>query len=97
MRGCCRRLWRQPQHVEFDRKLGLLPGVQVSVAPDDTGRDGPTLGTLVAQSPEEVVIQSWEIEGEEKRDGRVSVRVHFPRLGFVVRLADSEKQACRRS
>lgn len=80
-----------PQHVEFDRKLGLLPGVQVSVAPDDTGRDDPTLGTLVALSPEEVVIQPRETKGEEKRDGRVSARVHFPRLGFVVRPGISEK------
>lgn len=45
-----------PQHVKFDRKLGPLPGVQGSVAPDDTGRDDPTLGTLVAPSLEEVVI-----------------------------------------
>ena len=45
-----------PQYVKFDRKLGPLPGVQVSVAPDDTGRDDSTLGTLVALSPEEVVI-----------------------------------------
>ena len=44
-----------PQHVEFDRKLGL-PGVRVTVAPDDTGRDDSTLGTLVALSPEEVII-----------------------------------------
>ena len=45
-----------PQHVKFDRKLGPPPGVQASVAPDDTGRDDPTLGTLVALSPEEVII-----------------------------------------
>ena len=45
-----------PQHVEFDRKLGLLPGVQVTVAPDDTGRGDSTLGTLVALSLEEVII-----------------------------------------
>ena len=44
-----------PAPLEFDRKL-LLPSVQVRVAPDDTGRDDPTLGTLVALSPEEVVI-----------------------------------------
>ena len=47
------------------------------MAPDDTGRDDPAPGTLVALSPEEVVIQPREIKGEEKRDGRVSVRVHF--------------------
>lgn len=80
-----------PQHVEFDRKSGLLPGVQVSVAPDDTGRDDPTLGTLITLSPEEVVIQPRETKGEEKRGGRVSAWVHFPRLGFVVRPGISEK------
>jgi len=26
-------------HLELDQKNGLVPGVQVSVAPDDTGRD----------------------------------------------------------
>jgi hypothetical protein len=26
-------------HFELDRKMGLVPGVKVSVAPDDTGRD----------------------------------------------------------
>ena len=51
--------------------------MQVSAAPDDTGRDDPTLGTLVALSLEEVVIQLREIKGEEKRDGRVSIRYIF--------------------
>jgi hypothetical protein len=26
-------------HLDLDRKNGLVPGVKVSVAPDDTGRD----------------------------------------------------------
>ncbi len=26
-------------HYKVDKKLGLLPGIKVSVAPDDTGRD----------------------------------------------------------
>ena len=26
-------------HFDLDRKTGLVPGVKVSVAPDDTGRD----------------------------------------------------------
>lgn len=28
-----------PAHEELDKKAGLVPGVKVSVAPDDTGRD----------------------------------------------------------
>ena len=28
-----------PPHYELDRRIGLVPGVKVSVAPDDTGRD----------------------------------------------------------
>ncbi|OCL06800.1 hypothetical protein AOQ84DRAFT_342781 [Glonium stellatum] len=79
-----------PPHVESDRNLGLVPGAQVSVAPDDTGRDDPTFGTLVALSPEEVVIQPRETQGDEKRGWRVNVRIHFPRLGFVVRPIDSK-------
>lgn len=42
----------------------------------------PTIGTLVALSPEEVVITPRKLEGEP---AEVDVRIHFPRLGFVVR------------
>ena len=50
----------------------------------------PTLGTLLALSPEEVVIKPAELDGEGEGSvlgagGPVDVRVHFPRLGFVVR------------
>ena len=34
-------------------------------------------------SPEEVVIEPRQLEGEEAPE--VDVRIHFPRLGFVVR------------
>ncbi|KAK5283474.1 hypothetical protein LTR16_005448 [Cryomyces antarcticus] len=67
-------------HEELDAKNGLLPGTKVSVAPDDTGRDDPTFGTLIALSPEEVVIKPQELESK----ALVDVRLHFPRLGFVV-------------
>lgn len=40
----------------------------------------PTLGTLVALSPHEIVIEPLP-----QAKGAVSVRVHFPRLGFVAR------------
>lgn len=69
-----------PTAVEYQTEIqrGLVPGKSVSVAPDDTGRDNPQLGTLVAVGVEEVVLKP---EGEAE----VDVLVHFPRLGFVVR------------
>jgi len=66
------------QHPSLDAQRGLVPGVSVSVAPDDTGKDNPTVGTLVRIGVEEVVITPNE-------RAEVDVRVHFPRLGFVVK------------
>jgi hypothetical protein len=42
--------------------------------------DSPTIGWLVDLSPEEVVIKPLELETPTL----VDVRIHFPRLGFVV-------------
>lgn len=70
-------------HQSLDARNGLSLGAQVSVAPDDTGRGSPTLGTLLAITAEEVVISPQEINGKTPLVG--SVRLHFPRLGFVVR------------
>lgn len=51
-------------------------GGQVSVAPDDTGRD-PVAGELVALSIDEIAVR--------RHDPLVgNVTVHFPRAGFVV-------------
>lgn len=47
----------------------------------------PTFGTLVAMSPEEVVIKPQTLDPPAKLD----VRIHFPRLGFVVRPARKPK------
>ncbi|KAK5114149.1 hypothetical protein LTR62_002719 [Meristemomyces frigidus] len=74
-------------HAELDRKCGLEEGALVSVAPDDTGRDDPSVGTLVALSPEEVVIEPMPLDQAAK----VDVRMHFPRLGFTVRRVDKSK------
>lgn len=41
----------------------------------------PTIGTLVAMSPEELVIKPIELE----KPATVDVRIHFPRVGFVAR------------
>ncbi|KAI8941237.1 hypothetical protein NX059_002472 [Plenodomus lindquistii] len=73
-----------PQHKELDEKRGLVEGARVSVAPDDTGRSDKTVGTLVRIGVEEVVVVP---EGEAELD----VRVHFPRLGFVVRRVEGAR------
>jgi glutathione S-transferase len=67
-----------------DVQRDLVRGASVSIAPDDTGRDNPTLGTLVKIGVEEVVIKSHE-------KAEVDVRVHFPRLGFVVKVVEGSK------
>jgi hypothetical protein len=66
------------QHPSLDKERGLVKGVSVSIAPDDTGRDNPTLGTLVAIGVEEVVITPHDA-------AEISVQLHFPRLGFIVK------------
>ena len=71
----------QPSHKELDEQCGLIKGTLVSVAPDDTGKDDPTIGRLVALSPEEVVIEPIALD----KPAEVKTRVHFPRLGFVIR------------
>jgi glutathione S-transferase len=71
-------------HEILDRQRGLVPGIVASVTPDDTGRGDPTVGVLVKIGIEEVVI-------EPKEKGEIEVRVHFPRLGFVVKAADGQK------
>lgn len=67
----------------LDAQRGLVPGVRVSVRPDDTGRGDPTVGRLVALGVEEVVI-------EPVGTAEVGVRIHFPRLGFVVGVEEDQ-------
>lgn len=83
------RLVRTPNkvHAELSQQTGLLPGAKVSIAPDDTGRDNPTIGTLIALSPEEVVIKPEKLE----QKAAMEVFIHFPRLGFVIRIQRSPK------
>ena len=59
-----------------DDPSGFKPGDQVTVTPDDTGRD-PAAGELVTSSVREIVIRRTD-----ERAG--TVHVHFPRLGFIV-------------
>ncbi|GLB33770.1 putative glutathione S-transferase, N-terminal domain [Lyophyllum shimeji] len=64
-------------------RLGLKLHDQVQIAPDDTGKDYPTVGKLVAMNREEVVI---EVQGAERL-----LRCHFPQIGFTVRGMQSHK------
>jgi glutathione S-transferase len=74
-----------PSVVEYvEVQSDLVPGVSVIVAPDDTGRNSPTVGTLVKIGVEEVVIRPNE-------KAEVDVLVHFPRLGFVVKVVDGPR------
>ena len=47
----------------------------------------PTLGTLIALTTEEIVIEPQKLDVKTSID----VRIHFPRLGFVVRPLRKEK------
>jgi hypothetical protein len=51
----------------------------MNVRADEDG-NSPTIGWLVDLSPEEAVIKPLELETPALAD----VRVHFPRLGFVI-------------
>lgn len=66
--------------TELDERNGLYPGASVSIAPDDTGMNDPSLGKLLAASPEEFVITPERIDGRE-----VDLRLHFPRIAFKMK------------
>ncbi|KAK5945622.1 hypothetical protein PMZ80_002827 [Knufia obscura] len=71
----------------LEKRNGLDIGKKVSVAPQDTGQNYPTVGTLVGISPEEVVIMPDvpQAVGKVGRKARIEgVRLHFPRVEFVV-------------
>ena len=72
-----------PRYRELDERNGLKEGATVSIAPDDTGRWDPSIGKLIGISPQEVVIQPDDVGENAAEMGEV--RLHFPRIGFVVR------------
>lgn len=74
-------------HSEVDVNAGLRKGTMVSIYPDETGRFDPTIGELLAASPEEFVIKPMALE----KPAELDVRVHFPRLAFVARPVDAAK------
>jgi hypothetical protein len=62
--------------VDRDDPLGLKDGEDVSVTPDDYGRD-PVRGRLAALSVQEVGVRRVDaLVGE--------VIVHFPRVGYRI-------------
>jgi hypothetical protein len=74
----------QPWNKALDAKSGLVVGQEVSVAPDDTGRDDLVRGILMGLSAEEIVIKPADL-GEGQKAFVEGVRIHFPRVGFVFR------------
>ncbi|KAH8719159.1 hypothetical protein GQ44DRAFT_623977 [Phaeosphaeriaceae sp. PMI808] len=72
------------QHASLDAQRDLVKGASVSIVPDDTGRDNVTVGTLVKIGVEEVVISP-----NEKTE--VDIRLHFPRLGFVIKVVEGSR------
>lgn len=64
-----------PAHDVSD-PLGLAPGAAVTVSADDYGRD-PVTGTLVAATPDRIVITRTSPELGE-------TQIHFPRAGYIV-------------
>ncbi|KAJ6599104.1 hypothetical protein DFH09DRAFT_1130130 [Mycena vulgaris] len=75
--------------VGFDTReaarLGLKAGDEVSVAPDDTGRNFGTVGKLISLNREEFVIETNGSAG--------LVRCHFPRLMFTAKLTSSSSKS----
>jgi hypothetical protein len=49
------RLDNLASKVTIDMQRGLIPGMSVSITPDNTYRDNPTISTLVTIGIEEVV------------------------------------------
>ncbi|KAF9651127.1 hypothetical protein BDM02DRAFT_3163906 [Thelephora ganbajun] len=74
-------------HAGFDAgeagRLGLVSGQTVAVTPTDTGKNHPTVGTLIGLNREEVVIQVKGTCG-------TLLHVHFPRLGFAIRVHNAK-------
>lgn len=75
---------------QVEDTIGLKIGSRVSVRPADTGMLNPTLGTLLATTPEEVVIEpDLPTNGQVRIRG---VRLHFPRVEFVITPMDKNSK-----
>lgn len=73
--------------VGFDKteasRLGVSAGDTVQIAPEDTGRNYPTTGKLVALNREEFILEVSATQG--------LIRCHFPRVGFTVKADKAPK------
>ncbi|KAJ9616689.1 hypothetical protein H2200_000408 [Cladophialophora chaetospira] len=58
-----------PAFESLDAQNGLVKGASVAIAPNDTGKGDATIGTLIAASPEEVVISPELIDGKSPAVG----------------------------
>lgn len=65
------------RHDELDQRNGLSRGSRISIAPVDTGMHDPSIGSVLATSPEEIVIAPEDINGRH-----ADIRLHFPRIEF---------------
>ncbi|EIN10838.1 hypothetical protein PUNSTDRAFT_43613 [Punctularia strigosozonata HHB-11173 SS5] len=63
------------------QRLQVTAGMHVAIAPEDTGRNVATYGKLVGLNRSEIVIETKGTEG--------SVRCHFPRIGFTVKVNEN--------
>ncbi|KAF8528932.1 hypothetical protein BU17DRAFT_80078 [Hysterangium stoloniferum] len=73
--------WEDLSEIGFDAiegsRLSVKPGSVISVIPDDYGRSHPTEGRLIGLNREEIVVETKGSLGGV-------VKVHFPRLGFLI-------------
>ncbi|MEM7765968.1 MAG: glutathione S-transferase [Pseudomonadota bacterium] len=69
----------KPATVSGPASQALVPGADVSVAPDDYGRDWVT-GKLVHADDQAIILQRVDPRAE-------TLHVHFPRAGYLVRPA----------
>lgn len=67
----------KPATVDGAEPQTLVPGEEVSVAPDDYGRDWVT-GKLVHADDQLIILQRFDERAE-------NLHVHFPRMGYTVR------------
>lgn len=78
-------------HREMDERIGLAAGVDIAIAPDDTGMNDPTFGRILALGPEELVISPAPTEDNSPKVG--DLRLHFPRIHFRIRTDQAPSDA----
>ncbi|KPI41202.1 uncharacterized protein AB675_8195 [Cyphellophora attinorum] len=72
------------RNVTLDEQRGLVMGANISVWPSDTGMNHPSVGKLLASTPEEIVIEP-DVLADGDAAKTVKLRLHFPRVEFRVK------------